>query len=262
MRRPSLLQILASRRREYVTTSEAAEWLDQSMIAARATLRRLKAERQLVNPVRGFWVVVKPKDVSQGGSSPLEFLDPLMRFLGERYAVGLLSAAALHGIECAWSASLQVMAQTNRRPISGEWGEIDFFVRSTFRETERTRVPTTNGMVHVAAPEEVAIDLIGSATAIGGLQALLPVIDALAPKLDGWTLAEVASHCPLNWSARLGYVLEHLGHRWLAGTLMPLVKDSLTTWVPLDPSGREGHWPRSKRWHVLENAALPTLPKR
>ena len=256
MRPAPLLQILALKRRESFTTSQAAEWLDQSVIAARATLRRLKAERLLLSPVRGFWVVVRPEDARQGGPAPVEFLDPLMRFLGERYAIGLLSGAALHGVDCAWSASLQVMAATNRRSLKGDWGQIDFFVRSTFRETERTRVSTARGVVHVAAPEEIALDLIGSAPALGGLPPLLPVIDALAPKLDAWTLVDAATRCPLNWSARLGFVLEHLRHPKLAATLLPLLEGALSTWVPLDPSRPTHEAPRNRRWHLVENVSL------
>jgi hypothetical protein len=257
MRPAPLLRILALKGRESFTTSEAAEWLDQSVIAARATLRRLKAERLLVTPVRGFWVVVRPEEARRGGPAPVEFLDPLMRFLGERYAIGLLSGAALHGVECAWSASLQVMAATNRRPLTGDWGQIDFFVRSTFRETERSQFSTRRGVVHVAALEEIALDLIGSAPALGGLPALLPVIDALAPKLDAWTLIDTATRCPLNWSARLGFVLEHLRHAELAGTLLPFLNDAVSKWVPLDPTRPAHEAPRNRRWHLLENVSLP-----
>jgi AbiEi antitoxin C-terminal domain len=58
---------------------------------------RLQRRKHLLNPRRGFYVVVPPQFASLGAPPPNWYIDALMRHEGEAYYVGLLKAAELHG---------------------------------------------------------------------------------------------------------------------------------------------------------------------
>ena len=60
------------------------------------TLYRLERSGAIVSPRRRF-VVVPGGYCSAGGPPAIWFIEDLMRHLGRRYYVALLSAAALHG---------------------------------------------------------------------------------------------------------------------------------------------------------------------
>jgi hypothetical protein len=60
-------------------------------------LQRLRARRRVFSPTRGLYVVIAPEFRSWGGVPADWFIDDLMRHLGRRYYVALLSAAAYHG---------------------------------------------------------------------------------------------------------------------------------------------------------------------
>jgi len=70
---------------------------DASAAAIKMTLYRLKQSGAIVTPRRDFFVVV-PREYRAAGCPPASwFIDDLMRHMGRRYYVGLLTAAALHG---------------------------------------------------------------------------------------------------------------------------------------------------------------------
>jgi len=79
------------------TRERALSDLSLSAIAVRRAAGRLLAQGRLVVPRRGFFVVVPLEYRSAGAPPPPWFIDALMRFHGQPYYVGLLSAAALHG---------------------------------------------------------------------------------------------------------------------------------------------------------------------
>ena len=65
--------------------------------ALNQSLYRLKAKKSIAQIRKGFYAILSPEYSKQGMVPPLLFIDDLMKTLGKRYYVGLISAAALHG---------------------------------------------------------------------------------------------------------------------------------------------------------------------
>jgi hypothetical protein len=83
MRAPELLALLGRKRRKTFSTADLMEWTSGSAVAVRAMVRRLREEKVLASPVRGFHVLTP--DGALG--PPIEWIDGLMRGLGLSYGV-------------------------------------------------------------------------------------------------------------------------------------------------------------------------------
>jgi len=82
------------------------------------TRYRLKQSGAIVTPRRDFFVVV-PREYRAAGCPPAsQFIDDLMRHMGRRYSVGLLTAAALHGAGHLQTMAFQVMVDSAELPMS------------------------------------------------------------------------------------------------------------------------------------------------
>lgn len=258
MRATEVLEVLERKRRRTFSTEELIEWTDASPVAARATVRRLRAERILASPVRGFHVLTPNRALGP----PLEWVDPLMRRLGEVYGVAGWSAARLHGIASPPERTLTVRVHHWRRPIACAAGRIAFFTLGTRMNYEPRALDGPTGRVMVSSASDVLLELMMEAsTRRGGLAAVLPALPALAKKADSLELAEAAADAPLTWSARLGYLLERAGHSSLAGTLAPLLDEFLTVDVALDPHASTDGARLDATWRVLVNTQLPRIER-
>src|SRR5690606_20437884 len=90
---------------------------DASDDAIKMSLYRLKKSGAIVAPKRDFFVVVPREYRAAGGPPASWFIDDLMRHLGRRYYVGLLSAAALHGAGHQQPMAFQVIVNSAERDI-------------------------------------------------------------------------------------------------------------------------------------------------
>ena len=112
MRLPPFADGLQERGRYTFDRAEAMKELGSSPEALEAAVRRLAAKGKLTVPRRGFYVIV-PLEYRSASSPPADwFIEDLMRFEGQPYYVGLLSAAAIHGAAHQQPQEFQVM--TNR----------------------------------------------------------------------------------------------------------------------------------------------------
>src|ERR1700694_1700601 len=109
-----LAQLQASGR--YTFTLEEA--LAEGGTGDRTALWRAQRAKQVVQPRKGFYVIV-PAEYGTAGSPPATwFVDPLMRTQNEPYYVGLLSAAALYGASAQAVQELQVVVSHPMRTIT------------------------------------------------------------------------------------------------------------------------------------------------
>jgi AbiEi antitoxin C-terminal domain len=65
--------------------------------AALAAARRAQSAGRLLHPRRGFFVIVPPQARAFGAPPANQIVDPLMKFEGANYYVGLFKAAEVHG---------------------------------------------------------------------------------------------------------------------------------------------------------------------
>ena len=113
----------------YAFSRDDAETVSGASDAAvKMIFRRLKKRGVIVSPRRGFYVVVPPEYRSAGSPPATWFIDDLMRHLGRRYYVALLSAAALHGAGHQQPMAFQVIADAVERDIEVGRVRIEFHV--------------------------------------------------------------------------------------------------------------------------------------
>jgi predicted transcriptional regulator of viral defense system len=108
------------------TRAEVEATDERSEIGVQAALRRLKKRGRVVSPRRGFYVVV-PIEYRSAGCPPASwFIDDLMRFLEQRYYVGLLSSAAIHGAAHQQPMTFQVLTDRPTRLVQVARVRIEF----------------------------------------------------------------------------------------------------------------------------------------
>src|SRR5579863_5480221 len=94
--RSYLTDLLAAGRMVF-TREEAEKALGTTQGAFLDAAEKLQRRRELLNPRRGFYVIVPPQFLKLGSPPPAWFIDDLMRHEASPYYVGLLKAAELHG---------------------------------------------------------------------------------------------------------------------------------------------------------------------
>ncbi len=247
---------LASRGQYHFTTTEAAEALGISLVAARAALRRLMHRGEVSVPFRGFYVIVPPEYRRLGCLPGEQIIDQLMGHLGEPYYAGLLSAAEYHGAAHHHPQQLQVVTEKNRPAVDCGGVQISFIARGNAREIPVRLFNTLRGTLRVSTPEATAIDLVGYPEHSAGLDNVVTVLSELAESLDPHRLVEAARLSPLPWSQRLGYLLEHLGADEAADSLAAFVADKAPHVTPLAPAAPMRGTPRDIRWRVAVNTTV------
>ncbi len=238
------------------TTDEAVRAFGGSLVAARAALRRLKARIEIADPHRGFHVIVPPEYRRLGCLPADQFVSQLMEYLHEPYYVALLSAAELHGAAHQRPQSLQVMVRANRREIVCGQVRVQFVARKDLEQTPVVERNTPRGRLRVASPEATALELVGYADQCGGLDNVASVLAELVDSLDGKKLLDAAQLCPIAWTQRLGYLLDIAGHRDVADTLEPHVRDHAHVVAPLVRAKPMAGVERVERWKLAVNATV------
>ena len=191
-----------------------------SEIAAANAVRRLKERGRLVSPRRGFYVIVPMEYRASGSPPPSWFIDDLMRFLGQPYYVGLLSAALLHGASHQQPMVFQVVTDRPTRSATAGRSRIEYHVSRQVNGSDVTEMQTETGSMRVSAPETTAFDVVRYPSACGGWSNVATVLAELAERLDPQRLAAVAGGMKTPEVQRLGYLLDQAGHPRLADPLL------------------------------------------
>ncbi len=226
---------------------------DASAAAIKMTLYRLKKSGAIVSPRRDFFVVV-PREYRAAGCPPASwFIDDLMRHMGRRYYVALLSAAALHGAGHQQPMAFQVMVDTAEREIEVGRVRIEFHRSSVFDGAAIQPMQTETGTMQVATPETTAFDLVRFPAAAGYWSNVATVLSELAEKLDPESLAAGATRVARTDVQRLGWLLDFVERPDLAAALSATVAGKRLLPTPLTGARRSAGAPLDARWQVLVN---------
>lgn len=220
-------------------------------------VHRAKAARKLFTPTYGLYVLVPP-DYRSWGVVPADwFIDDMMRHLGHRYYVSLLTAAAIHGATHQAAQTFQVM--TEGRVLNREIANLKLrFYRASdldLRPAMPHNGPT--GRMSVATPETCALDLAERPGAAGGVNTILEILPELA--IDPAVLVAAASHRPRAVVRRCGWMLTHSNpDRDLSG-LHELAEPARRNPTPLVPGG-QARGEVDRTWGVRVNTLIETVP--
>ena len=257
--RPSLasfLDELQSRGRYTFTRDEAAAGGWRSDATFQAAVRRLKEKERVVTPRRGFHVLV-PLEYRTAGAPPASwFIDGLMSYLGQRYYVGLLSAAAIHGAAHQQPMAFQVVTDRPTKPAHAGRVRIQFHMRRDFESAETKPVQTETGTMRVATPEMTAFDLVRFARAAGHWSNVATVLAELSEKLDPAALRSLAEHAGVSDVQRLGYLLDFVDARQRSAPLRSWLESQRLRPVRLQAERPKGRAQADASWRVIPNVRI------
>lgn len=237
------------------TRREALRALGMRPRTLTMALQRLHKTKRILQIRRGFYVIV-PLEYSAGGAVPVDwFIDSLMKFLGERYYVGVLTAAALHGAAHQQPQQYHVVVGSALRPVESDVVRIRFFRNKSVRRAAVEQTKTYTGYMPVSTPSWTALDVVRFNTKIGGLDGVLTTLVELADKITPEDLLAVArKETELSQVQRLGWLLDRAGRSNLTGPLAAWVARKRPTKIVLDLSRDARGFRKDPRWQVIVNA--------
>ena len=255
----SLLDAHQAAGRYVLLRDDALAALRISDEALKKAARRLAAKGRLVMPRRGFFVLVPLEYRSAGAPPPSWFIDDLMKFHGQPYYLGVLSAASLYGAAHQQPQEFQVVTTKPLRPARAGRGRIRFFTKRWFEATPVKRVKTETGSLVISTPEATALDLVRYARGAGHLGNVATVLAALAEKIDARRLVAAArADVELAHVQRLGYLLDHLGAQRLTAPLAKWLAGRRPRSALLRPGHPHKAAARDPRWLVIANQEIET----
>ena len=132
-------------------------------------LSRLADGGWIVSPWQNFYVIVPMQYKLKGEVPPSYYIDELMRFLGRKYYVSLLTAAGLHGAshQRAMSFFVTVDGAALRSAVRSGTKLLLFQKKAIdLRFTQEVR--SEGGYMNVSSPLMTALDLTQDERKVGG----------------------------------------------------------------------------------------------
>lgn len=242
------------------TSKDAEKALHIGQGAFLDAAERLQRRKHLLNPRRGFYVIVPPQFASWGAPPPPWYIDALMRHEHQAYYVGLLKAAELHGATHQAVMEFQVVAGKRLPKIHAGRNMIVFYYRKDMRAVASGLEDhkTDTGTMKISTVELTALDLLRYPQAAGGIDNIATVLTDLAPKIDAAKLAALSQKAERPIAQRLGYLLDRLGHQERTEPMHAALKArGSLTWTELDrkesrdPDFAPEPAKRNDRWRVI-----------
>lgn len=248
---------LQSHGRYTFTREQATEETGLSQDAVKKALPRMVKQSRVVRVKHYFYVIV-PLEYKVAGAPPASwFIDALMKAMGRRYYVGLLSAAGQHGASHHQPQQFQVITDRPVRPLNAGRLELRFFVSKFISDAAIENVKTATGSMQVSTPETTAIDLVRFAKSVGSLDHVATVLSELAPLCEPKKLlVAVRKIDDLPNAQRLGYILDHVRRKRVTGPLHKWVVRQNPNMIPLWSDRPVDSIRTSRRWRLLVNANL------
>ena len=251
---------LLSSGRTVFTATEAEQALGVGHGAFLDAAERLQRRKALLNPRRGFYVVVPPQFGSWGAPPPAWYIDALMRHEGKAYYVGLLKAAELHGATHQAVMEFQVVSAKRFSNIRAGRNLIVFYFRKDMEAVTAgiEGRKTDTGTMKISSAALTALDLLRYPQASGGIDNVATVLSDLGEKIDPEQLGTLSALVERPVVQRLGHLLEHIGRDSLTGPMLEALRARGSfPWTELDrqeardlvspPEPR----PRDPRWRVI-----------
>jgi len=236
------------------TREQAAATVTASTETLTKALQRLRAAGRIHRVRKCFYTIV-PLEHADAGNIPTDwFIADLMRFLDIPYYVGALTAAAYHGAAHQQPQEFQVIVTRSIRII--RTGKLRIrFLRFDGLPSARTQpMKSFTGSFPVSTPEQTALDLVRFQKHIGGFDAVMTVLAELREKMSGAALLQAVRREPaVAQVQRLGWLLDHIGARTLAGELAAWVERRNPAVIPLNGSLRSRKGSVDRKWRLILN---------
>ncbi len=233
-----------------------------SETSLKRVLDRLSEKGKVVSVFKGYYVIIPPQYSSKGILPPSMFIDGLMKFLGRKYYIGLLNAAALHGAshqqpqEYFVVTGYPVLRPTNKKGIKINYISTKKLPPESLIEKKKTET----GYINISNPILTAIDLINYEKKIGGLNRAANVINELLETIKPKDISgELINYASVTSLQRLGYILnEILNGNELAEKINKQCKKAGKTFylIPLKASGKKRKDLINDKWKLMINEEI------
>ena len=223
-----------------------------SVVAASNQIRRLRDRVRRVTRPQAFFLIVDSAHRAMGAPPLQWWLDEYFRWLGHPYYLALLSAAESHGAAPQAVQVHQIMTDAPRREVAVGRLQVRFFVKRGIEQTPVRQPAGAYAPLRISTPEATALDLVGYASRIGGIERAHETLIPLLPLMRIGELRRALDAERSTTSAqRLGYLLERSGADRLA--------DVVHEWLPVKTAwcslgSEQANAPklhRSQHWHVI-----------
>ena len=220
-------------------------------------IQREKKCGRIYSPYKSFYVIVPVHYVTRGSVPPAYYMDNLMRYLGKRYYMGLLTAAAFWGAAHQRSQIDYVFVE--KPALKGFAGHSDVKVCGLSRFPFEHTVTRNGecGVVRYSNAELTACDLVQNARILGGHSVVATVLRELLESVDFHGAAEgVFCHCTTAVIQRLGYLVEEvLGDVVQGGVIYDEWRKMSVArrLIPLNAERRNEGASVSARWKIVVN---------
>ncbi|KRD06335.1 hypothetical protein ASE21_19385 [Flavobacterium sp. Root901] len=251
------LDELRSKGRYAFTLDEVKEKFPVSDKALNQNLYRLKKKKKIVQVRKEFYTLL-PAEYSLQGIIPVNmFIDDMMKALGKKYYVGLISAAALHG--AGHQQPMETFIITERpalRDIKNKKLKLNFFIKNDWNTEDVNEIKTEAGYMNVSSPELTALDLLYYAESIG-INRIITILEELIEVIKPSNLKKAAKcYSQIAAVQRLGYLLEvQLDNEKLGETLYKTIANKIGVNIPLMP-GKNKIGETNSRWKIIHNVQI------
>lgn len=250
------IEEMQCRGKYFFNKKEAIKALNVSLAAFNLSAHRLIKRDKLVRVKNGFYAVI-PNEYRISGLPATFLIDALMKFLGQPYYVGVLSASALHGAAHQAPQELQVITTKPIRTLVVGKARIRFLNKKHIDGIVTQIMNTPMGVIRVSTPESTAIDLIRYAKYAGYLNNIATVLIELSEVIDKNKLVDAAkAEGQLAYAQRLGFLLDQfVGDKLTKALHAWLVKQNPSpVFLRMDRQGEVIY--RNTKWQVIVNTKL------
>jgi len=235
-----------------------------SLPSLRVAASRL-ARKHRIKMIRSGFGVIYPTVGNE--PHPSYYIDALMSFLGARYYVGLLTAAAYWGASHQSTMVYQIYSDRRLRDIKFDKMRIEFITKTgEFIDSGITKVAGIGGYYLISRPELTAIDMIQAPKRSGHLNNIATILDDLVEKWDHKRIVALckAPSTPTVSIQRIGYLLEILEFEKQASYLEQALAKRQPARALLSPSENSVEIPKNNksnyqfnpRWNLYINAKV------
>ena len=217
-------------------------------------LQRLARVQRICQVQRGFYLIV-PIEYASSGAPPADwFIHELMNYIGLNDYVRVLTAAAIHGAAHQRPQEYQVVVPVSHRTVRAGNFRIRFFRYTASNLVTTENRQTYTGDIPVSTPEATALDLVRFGKRIGGVDAVLTVLEKLGESMNPDALLSAARTERVRGIVqRLGWLLDHAGWERHTSELAIWLAQQKPTRVVLSASVPNRRGRVSTKWKVIEN---------
>jgi predicted transcriptional regulator of viral defense system len=241
----------------FFTKQNALKALNISQSQFKYQAYRLAKKRMIKRLANDFYMIIPPEYYHLGGLPPLWFIDQLMKYLGQEYYVGLLTASSLYGATEQQPMVFQVVIDKRMRSINLKRGLIEFHTYRDCKSVIKTRFLVPTGFAYISDREQTMLDLIRFYKACGYMSNVALVIKTLAEKCNPQALeAAVKNEKSSPVLQRLGYILEYVDFPTLAEIISLELQSRNIKNVLLRPDFHDKQGKRLDTWKLIINDTL------